>query len=212
MKYAWIKHHRDQFTIAAMCRVLKVSRSGFYGSLKERNSEKAIRSKRIRAQIAEVHASSNGIYGSYKVAKQMQQNNTMESACRNTVARAMQEMGLKSRTSKRFRPKTTKVDQSKQPAENILKRIFTAEAPNKKWVTDITYLPVANGWVYLACVMDLFSRKIVGWEISNSLATPLVSAALRTQLKLDDPTHISSCITAIADVSTPVTFTRKHFR
>ena len=87
-------------------------------------------------------------------------------------------MGLKSRVRKTFTPTTTQADPSKRPAPNTLDRDFTAERPNQKWVTDITYLPTAMGWVYLAAVIDLFSRRVVGWAMSDSLATPLVSEAL----------------------------------
>jgi len=112
----------------------------------------------------------------------MNENDEMESACRKTVAKAMQEMGLKSRIRKTFKPKTTEVDPSKKPAKNLLDQVFTAEAPNQKWVTDITYLATSGGWVYLACVLDLFSRKIVVWSISNSLETSLVSKALQNAI------------------------------
>ena len=95
----------------------------------------------------------------------------------------MQEMGLKSRVSKRFRPTTTITDPSKTPAPNILNQVFEAEAPNQKWVTDITYLPTGAGFVYLAVVLDLFSRKVVGWAISDSLATSVVSTALRQAIE-----------------------------
>ena len=117
--------------------------------------------------------------GSLKIVDQLQKRDDLESACRNTVAAAMQEMGLKSKVSKAFKPTTTQVDPTKQPAENRLDRNFTAAAPNRKWVTDITYLSTAQGWVYLAVVMDLFSRKVVGWSIGDSLATRLVRDALR---------------------------------
>lgn len=112
---------------------------------------------------------------------------TMGSACRNTVAKAMRELGLKSRVRKRFAPITTKNDPSKRPAENSLAHEFTAEAPDRKWVTDITYLTKATGWVYLAAVIDLFSRKVVGWSLSDSLETPLVSAALRDAIEKRSP-------------------------
>jgi len=95
----------------------------------------------------------------------------------------MRELGLKSRVSKSFTPTTTKSDPSKRPAPNRLDRNFTAEAPNQKWVTDITFLPTAGGWVYLAVVLDLFGRKVVGWSIGNSLATELVSDALRKAIE-----------------------------
>ena len=95
----------------------------------------------------------------------------------------MQEMGLKSKVAKAFKPTTTQADPTKQPAENRLDRDFTAVAPNRKWVTDITYLSTAQGWVYLAVVLDLFSRKVVGWSIGESLATLLVSDALRRAIE-----------------------------
>ena len=99
----------------------------------------------------------------------------------------MRELGLKSRLSKRFKPTTTQTDPTKQPAENTLDRDFTADAPNRKWVTDITYLATATGWVYLAVVVDLFSRKAVGWSIGASLATELVSDALRSAIERRRP-------------------------
>ena len=117
----------------------------------------------------------------------LQQREDLESACRNTVAVAMRELGLKSRVCKRFKPTTTQTDPTKQPAENTLDRDFVADAPNRKWVTDITYLAAAAGWVYLAAVVDLFSRKAVGWSIGASLATELVSDALRQAIERRRP-------------------------
>jgi putative transposase len=99
----------------------------------------------------------------------------------------MRELGLKSRLARTFTPTTTQADPTKQPAPNYLAQDFTAEAPNRKWVTDITYLPTAEGWVYLAVVLDLFSRKVVGWALGNSLATELVSAALRQAVESRRP-------------------------
>ena len=187
MKYAWINDRRDEFPVKAMCKVLEVSRSGFYKSLHAQPSERALRSQRIRDQVKRLHAESHGTYGSYKISKVMNENDELESVCRKTVAKAMQEMGLKSRIRKKFKPKTTEVDPSKKPAKNLLDQVFNAEAPNQKWVTDITYLATASGWVYLACVLDLFSRKIVGWSISDSLETPLVSKALLNAIESRRP-------------------------
>ena len=187
MKYAWIQDHRDEFPIKAMCKVFSVSRSGFYKSLHAEPSRRVLRSQRIRVQVKRVHEQSHETYGSYKISKVMNENEQLESVCRKTVAKAMQEMGLKSRIRKTFKPKTTEVDPSKKPAKNLLDQIFTADAPNQKWVTDITYLATSGGWVYLACVLDLFSRKIVGWSISNSLATPLVSKALQNAIHARRP-------------------------
>jgi len=170
-----------------MCRVLGVSTSGYYKSLQPSVSPRAERSQRIRDHVKKTHDESHQIYGSYKIADQLQNDDKLESACRNTVAKAMKEMGIKSRVSKKFTPTTTQSDSSKKPADNILDQNFHADAPNRKWVTDITYLPVAGGWVYLAVVLDLFGRKVVGWSISESLATPLVSQALRNAIESRQP-------------------------
>ncbi len=183
MKYAWIKEHRDSFPVAITCDVLRVSTSGYYESLDRTPSERAVRHERIKQSVAQVHAETDGIYGSIKIADQMQKRDELETACRNTVASAMREMGLKSKIRKDFKPTTTQADPTKKPAENRLARDFTATAPNRKWVTDITYLLAGRSWVYLAVVMDLFSRKVVGWSISDSLATELVSDALRNAIE-----------------------------
>ena len=187
MKYAWIKEHRDSFPVAIMCDVLRVSPSGYYASLDRAPSKRATRHERIKQSVAQVHTESYGIYGSLKIVDQLRKRDDLESACRNTVAAAMQEMGLKSKVSKAFKPTTTQADPTKQPAENRLDRNFTAAAPNRKWVTDITYLPTARGWVYLAVVLDLFGRKVVGWSIGDSLATGLVNDALRQAIESRRP-------------------------
>ena len=183
MKYAWVKDNSDSFPVAAMCRAFQVSKSGYYRWLKAEPSLRTQRSERIRSSIKQVYEESNQIYGSYKIADQLGKDARLEAACRNTVASAMREMGLKSRVSKKFTPTTTVSDPSKIPAPNILDQTFTAAAPNQKWVTDITYLPTQLGWVYLAVVLDLFSRNVVGWSISESLATPLVSTTLRNAIE-----------------------------
>jgi putative transposase len=187
VKYAWIREHRDSFPIAVLCEVLEVSASGYYAWLDRPPSPRAQRHVQIQQAVQQVHADSYGNYGSYKVARQLAQRPDLESACRNTVAKAMRELGLKSRISRAFTPTTTQADPTKQPAPNQLAQDFTATAPNRKWVTDITYLPTAEGWVYLAVVLDLFSRKVVGWALSNSLATELVSAALRQAVESRRP-------------------------
>jgi len=187
MKYAWIKRHRHQFPVAAMCRLLKVSRSGYYDAIDRPPSRRAIRRAAIHASVRQAFEESHATYGSYKVAQVLARQDDLESACRNTVARAMREMGLKSRVIRRFKPTTTHSDPSKQPAANVLERDFKAEAPNRKWVTDITYLPTSDGWIYLAVVIDLFSRKVVGWSLSRSLETRLVSDALRAAIERRSP-------------------------
>jgi putative transposase len=188
VKYVWISEHRDSFPVARMCEVLDVSTSGYYAATGREPSERARRHERIKAAVAQVHAQSHGIYGSLKITQVLGQQDELESACRNTVVAAMRELGLKSRVRKAFTPTTTQVDPSREPVPNKLDRDFTASAPNRKWVTDITYLATAQGWVYLAVVLDLFSRKVVGWSIGHSLATELVSAALRKAIESRRPT------------------------
>lgn len=124
MKYAWIEQHKDSFTIKSMCQVIGVSTSGFYASRHAKPSQRKLRTEKLHQDIAKVHSESKQIYGSYKIADTLQNNSKLESACRNTVARAMREMGLKSRVSKRFKPTTTITDPSKQPAPNILNQVF----------------------------------------------------------------------------------------
>lgn len=187
MKYAWIAQHRDSFPIAVMCDVLRVSTSGYYASQDRMPSPRAQRQERIQQAVQQVHAESHGIYGSRKIAEVLETRADLESACRNTVAAAMRELSLASKVVKAFQPTTTQTDPTKQPAENKLAQDFTAAAPNRKWVTDITYLPTATGWVYLAVVLDLFSRKVVGWALSTSLATELVALALRQAIESRRP-------------------------
>lgn len=187
MRYAWIARHRDSFSVAAMCRLLKVSRSGFYASVERPLSPRAVRRQKIHASVRQAFDESHANYGSYKIAQELARRDDLESACRNTVAQAMRDLGLKSRVIRKFKPTTTQSDPSKRPAMNVLDRDFTAEAPNQKWVTDITYLPTSNGWVYLAVVIDLFSRKVVGWSLSDSLETRLVSHALRFAIESRSP-------------------------
>ena len=187
MKHAWIDKHRDSFPVALMCAVMGVSKAGYYASLERPPSPRAARRDRIRGAVRQVYAESQCVYGSWKIAQTLQGRDDLESACRNTVAVAMRELGLKSRVSKAFTPTTTQADPTKQPAPNKLDRDFTATGPNRKWVTDITYLPTASGWVYLAVVLDLFARKVVGWSMRTSLATELVSEALRRAIEARRP-------------------------
>ena len=139
MKYAWIRAHCDSFSVAAMCRSLRVSTSGYYKWLNRKPSPRAERSKRIRDAVRQVHTESHQIYGSYKIADRLRQDDQLESACRNTVARAMREMGLKSRVSRKFKPTTTITDPAKKAAPNLLDQVFSAEAPG--------VFSVARNWV-----------------------------------------------------------------
>jgi len=187
MRYNWINQHQMMYSIVVMCRVLRVSTSGYYDARCRPASEQAHRRQRIHRDVQAVYDEHHGIYGSWKIAEVMAQRDELESVCRNTVARAMRELGLKSKVRRAFVPTTTRADPDKRPAANLLAQNFDAPAPNHKWVADITYLPTRAGWVYLAVVMDLFSRRIVGWAINDSLASALVSEALRMAIESRRP-------------------------
>lgn len=187
MKYAWIREHRSMFPVSLMCGTLGVSTSGYYSRLQRKPGPRAQRGQRIRQTVRRIYDEHHGIYGSYKIADVMRRRDDLDSACRNTVAAAMRELGLKSRVCKAFKPVTTTTDPTKRPAANLLEQRFQADQRDRKWVTDITYLATRRGWVYLAVVMDLFSRKVVGWSIDASLATDLVAGALRNAIESRKP-------------------------
>jgi len=187
VKYAWINQHRDSFPVTVMCEVLHVSTAGFYASLGREPGPRALRQLRIQQAVQQVHAESHRIYGSRKIVQVLKSRDDLEQACRNTVAACLRNLGLVSNVTRAFRPTTTRTDPTKRPAENKLDQDFTALAPNRKWVTDITYLATATGWVYLAVVLDLYSRKVVGWAMSTSLATELVAEALRRAMESRRP-------------------------
>ena len=179
MKYAWIKQQRDHFPVAAMCRVLGVSRSGFYSWLGREPSATQRRRVKIAQAAAAAHRQSHGIYGYRKVHDDLQEQKI--DCCRETVRKVMKENGLFSRAKRKF-VVTTDSDHQRPVAENLLDRQFQATAPNQKWTADITYIATGQGWLYLAVVMDLFSRRIVGWSMSASLETKLVIDALHMAL------------------------------
>ena len=187
MRYRWIKQHRDVFPVAVMCDVLEVSDSGYYDWGKRKPGFRAQRTQKIRDDVRDAFEQSGGIYGSRKIVEALEKQDALTSACRNAVAQTMREMGLRSCSAKAFKPTTTQVDPTKIPAPNVLDQDFQADGPDQKWVTDITYLSTDAGWVYLAVVVDLFSRKVVGWAIGTSLATDLVAQALRQAIESRRP-------------------------
>lgn len=184
MKYAWIREQRDCFPVIVMCRVLEVSTSGFYAWLRRGPSETEKRRERIGQAAEAAYRQSHGIYGHRKVHDDLQEQQI--ACCRETVRKVMREKGLFSRTRRRFIVTTTS-DHSQPVAENVLGRDFQATSPDQKWSADITYILTREGWLYLAVVMDLFSRRIVGWSMSASLEATLVLDALRMALTTRQP-------------------------
>jgi putative transposase len=176
-KYAWIEAHRKEFSVAAMCRVLKVSGSGFYAWKDRKPSPKQQRREELVAKMRVIHAESDRTFGSPRMHLELLQQGV---ACNvKTVAKQMKSAGIQAKTTKKFRICTTDSNHSLPVAENILNRDFTADKPNEKWVGDITYIPTRAGWLYLAVVIDLFSRMVVGWSMSVRMTSDLVVDALQ---------------------------------
>src|SRR4051812_46144558 len=150
-----------------MCRVLQVSRSGYYAWQTRRAREEAGQRQEQRMkwiqQIKEAHQSSRCTYGSPRVTVELKERGV--AICQNTVAKLMKREGLRARIQRRFVPRTTDANHPHPIAPNRLERQFTAPAPNRKWTGDITYIATEEGWLYLAVVMDLCSRRIVGWAM-----------------------------------------------
>ena len=176
MKFAFIKANLDSFAIRAVCRVLDVSVSGYYAWLKRPESVRAVRRRELAGKIKAIHKNNRGIYGSPRVYNVLKAEG--ESVCENTVARVMKEQQIRAETGPKFIPRTTDSDHCQPVAQNRLDRDFKADLPNQKWAVDITYIPTDEGWLYLAGVLDLCSRKIVGWSMAAHMKTELVSDAL----------------------------------
>jgi putative transposase len=186
VRFAFIQGNRDRFDVSVMCAVLEVTTAGFYAWLKRPLSRRDLRARELSEQIRIVHREVDGIYGSIKVARELRARNHRVN--RKTVARLMAQMGLRSRVSRRFRVRTTDSRHDNPVAPNTLDRNFAvADAPGKVWAADITYIPTGEGVLYLAGVMDLFSRRIVGWSMKDTMATDLVEDALNAALLTRKP-------------------------
>jgi len=179
VKYAWIKDHRHEFPVAVMCKILKVGSSGFYDWQDRQPSPQQQRREEIARAAARSYFESKRIYGYRKVYADLREDNF--DCCRETVRRVMAQMGLYSRVKRKF-VVTTDSNHNLPIADNLLDRDFTAAKPNQKWVADITYIPTEEGWLYLATTMDLFSRRIVGWSMSDRIDASLVVSSLNMAL------------------------------
>ena len=183
MKFQWIKQHDSEFPTAAMCKVLDVSDSGYYDHLKHRPSATQQRRELIAQAAAKSYFESERIYGYRKVYSDLP---TTIKCCEETVRRIMRQIGLFSRVKRRF-VHTTDSNHTMAIADNLLERNFKAAAINTKWATDITYVPTEQGWLYFAAVMDLYSRMIVGWSMSERIDSKLVTDALRMAIEQRRP-------------------------
>lgn len=184
MRYSFIRDYRQQFRLAALCRVLRVSKSGYFAWLHRPKSLRAGRNRRLVIHIRAAHARSRKTYGRRRIHAQLRREGV--SCSRNRVARLMRQEGLWGRRRRGFRA-TTDSNHSLPVAPNLLARDFTATAPDQVWVSDITYLPCAEGWEYLATVMDLYSRRIVGWALQTTLERSLTLKALAMAIAQRQP-------------------------
>jgi len=181
VKFAHIRDHRDRFDVGVMCAVFGVTPAGFYAWLKRPKSGRARRAEALSEEIRVIHHQVKGVYGSLKITKELRHRRTIVN--RKTVARLMRTLGIRSKVARKFRVRTTDSNHPNPVAPNLLNRGFaSAKAPNQVWGVDITYIPTDEGFLYLAGVMDLYSRRIVGWSMDDSLATDLVERAMNAAL------------------------------
>lgn len=177
MKFRWIDSHRKDFELEVMCQVLCVSRSGYY-AWKQRPVSQPAQRRAVRvAQIHQCFLESDKTYGSPRICRELCARG--EKIAENTVAKYMRQEQLRVRPCKRFVPKTTDSAHPHPIAPNRLEQAFKADRPNEKWVCDQTYLWTEEGWMYLSVVIDLYSRKVVGWSMDEDLKASGPAAALQ---------------------------------
>lgn len=170
-----IAAQQASYPVALMCRCLSVSKSGFYAWTKLSPSARSVRDGELSERIREIHAASRGTYGSPRIHQELLADG--ESVGHKRIERLMRQNGLAGRHVRR-RCATTTRDAADPVADNVLDRAFETSAPNQVWVGDITYIPTHEGWLYLAVLIDLFSRRVVGWSMADHLRTDLPLGAL----------------------------------
>jgi transposase InsO family protein len=179
VKFAFVKAHRDAWPVGTLCDVLGVARSGYYAWGRRAAAGPSARRRRrdeLAAKVKAVHAENRGVYGSPRVCRVLAARG--EPACENTVAKVMREEGIRARAKRTFVPRTTDSAHAGPVAPNTLGRDFAAAAPDRKWAADITYVPTGEGWLYVAGVIDLCTRRLVGWAMADHMRADLVADAL----------------------------------
>jgi putative transposase len=184
VRYQFIRQMGGQLNIRALCRVMEVSSSGYYAWRDRPVSARACEETLLVAQIRTVHQQSRKRYGSPRIYKALRAQGV--SCGSNRVARLMRKHGVVAKHRRRFRH-TTIVNPTDQWYRDVLDRVFTPERPNAVWASDITYLRTKEGWLYLAVVLDLYSRKVVGWAAQPYITTDLVLEAMSTAIQLRRP-------------------------
>lgn len=174
--YRFIHAEKAEFPVAFACRVLGVARSGYYKWLRAKPSPRAIQDRVLTARIRDIHRAHKGRYGRPRIHRELRAQGQRVGQSR--VARLMRADGLRGCRPRRFK-KTTDSRRTQRIAPNLLERNFTTSAPNLAWVGDVTYIATRKGWLYLAVLIDLFSRRVVGWATSDRIDTELVLSALK---------------------------------
>ena len=174
-----MNNHRDIFSIEKMSDIFNISRSAYYQFIQAVSSKRSLENKRLIEKIKLIHTESRKTYGSPRIHAELRSQG--ETCSRKRVARLMKKAGIEAKMKKRFKV-TTKANPKAKVAPNLLNQNFTADAPNQRWVADFTYVSTQEGWLYVATVLDLFSRRIVGLAMSERMTTSLVSGALQQAL------------------------------
>lgn len=190
---AYIDANRDRFGVEPICRVLPIAPSTYYDATRRPASARAVRDQELKAEIGRVHAEHFGVYGARKVWRQLHREGIAVARC--TVERLMGELGLEGVRRGKARRTTTPDQGAPRPAD-LVERDFSAQRPNQLWVADLTYVATWSGFVYVALVIDAFSRYLVGWQAARSLRTDLALDALemaiwRRQAQLEGLVHHS---------------------
>lgn len=175
MRFEFIETHRSSYPIQLMCRVLQVSRSGYYAWRERKPSQRQMANEKLVAEIKRIHEKSRGTYGClriyYALLRLGQRYN------RKRIARLMHQHGIRAQRKRSYK-RTTQSNHNLAVAQNQLNRNFQADYPNQVWLSDITYVATAEGWLYLAVVLDLYTRRVVGWSMKPTLHRQLVIDAL----------------------------------
>ena len=185
MRFQLIDDHRDGFPVTRQCKVLDVSSSGYYAWRERPVSAREMANRELVEKIKVVHAESREAYGSPRIYQELKAQGV---ACsENRVARLMRLYHIRAKQTRCYKV-TTKRNEAHPVAPNVLRRDFAADRPNQKWLADITYIPTLEGWLYLAAMLDLYSRRVVGWAMSDRMTSDLTTSALKMALHQRQPT------------------------
>jgi putative transposase len=185
VKFAFIREHLAGYPADLACEVLEVSRSGYYAWRERPLSTRQLRQEELAAKIQAAHVESRRVYGSPRVYRVLAAGG--ERVSENTVAKIMRDNGLRAKAKRKFVPRTTDSAHDRPVAPNVLDRQFAPAQPDRRWACDITYIPTDEGWLYLAGVIDVGSRRLVGWSMADHLRTDLVADAMGMALARRQP-------------------------